>query len=377
MELLTKNISTIIDTSFIPGNSPYTNLKIQSFYEIKKILDANPSNIDAYLCSCGYHYFIDKCSLSTNEFNCPICKNLLGGTNYNLVRREGHIRIFYDEESRSRNLNKNIPNKLLFELQKEINSEKEKLEKGMEPCEKDFFLKSHEKIRDMKEITFRFLNFIFYSFLFYSNVQGFIKDSNLNKYLIKSMSCFEMMEQNWEKMNKILENINVELFLNLIYDEIIQKFIDCPILKTKEDVINFEKNINEIINNKIQDENVIQDLKKKNYDMINISSKSFKSIIQESFPYNIYNEKDFPDFKYFYLSEFPGKEHFIFKFNSKEKNKEKYPILNIIINNEALKEKLELMKYLPEINKICNYMINYVSFKYSREEAKKILINYL
>ena len=227
----------------------------------------------------------------------------------------------------------------------------------------------------MKEITFRFLNFVLYSFLFYSNIQGFIKDKNLNKYLIKSMTCFEIMEENWKKIIEILQNIPVEIFLNLIYDEIINKFIECPILKTKEDAIKFEKSVNEFIINKIQDKNAIKDLMKKNDDIIKVSPKTFKSIVQELFPYNIYPENDFPDYKYFYLSELPGKEHFILQFNSKEKNKEKYPILNIIINNDILKEKIELMKYLPTLNKVCNYMINYVSFKYSREEAKKILIN--
>ena len=33
------------------------------------------------------------------------------------------------------------------------------------------------------------------------------------------------------------------------------------------------------------------------------------------------------------------------------------------------------MKDLPTINKLCNYMINYVSFRYSREEAKNILFS--
>ena len=254
LDLLTKNISSVIDTSFIPGNFPYTSLKIQSFYKIKKLLKTNAYNYGVYLCSCGYLYFLDKTSFPTKEFKCPICKKKLGGTNYILVRREGHIRVFYDEESRKSKLkhsyaDKNIPNKLLYELEKEINIEKEILEKGMKPCEKDFFLKNHEKIRNMEEITFRFLNFIFYSFLFYSNIQGYIKDKSLNKYLIKSMTCFEIMEQNWEKIKAILENIPVEIFLNLIYDEIIQQFINCKILKTKEDAIKLEKSVNEIIIN--------------------------------------------------------------------------------------------------------------------------------
>ena len=66
--------------------------------------------------------------------------------------------------------------------------------------------------------------------------------------------------------------------------------------------------------------------------------------------------------------------HFITNFNSKDKNKDKYPILNCIINNQEIREKLDLLKYLPKINKVLNYMINFVSFKYSRDEAKNILV---
>ena len=377
--LLTKNISSIIDSNFIPGNFPYYSLKIESFYEIKKLLQADHYKYGAYLCSCGYHYSIDKCTFPTIEFKCPICKKYIGGKKHILVRREGHIRVFFDDESRRVKLNhsyadKTIPNKLLNELENEINIEKKQLEKGIKPVDITFFVRIQEKVREMSEITYRFLNFILYSFLFYSNIKGFIKDKNLNKYLINSKTCFEIIEKNWEIMKKLLDNIRVEIFLNLIYDEIIQKLIACPIMTKNENAINFEKSINEIIINKLKDKEAIKEIEKRNDDIININPNSDKAIVQELFSYDQYSQKDFPYLKYFYTSEFPGKEHFIFKFNSIEKNKENYPILNTIINNNELKEKLNLMKYLPTINRLCNHMINYVSFKFSREEAKKILI---
>ena len=99
--------------------------------------------------------------------------------------------------------------------------EKRGLEKGFKlvnNIDKKKFLQNQDKIRDMNNITYRFLNFIFYSFLFYSNIQGFLKDKNLNKYVIKSMTCFEIMEKDWKFMNEILENISIEIFLNLIFN---------------------------------------------------------------------------------------------------------------------------------------------------------------
>ena len=378
--LITKNISNVIESSYIPGNFQYSSLKIDSFYQIKALLQANHYNYGAYLCSCGYHYTIDKCTFPTVEFPCPVCKQKIGGTKHIIVRRPGHIRVFFDEESRSIKLkhsyaDKEIPNKLLFELENEINLEKRGLEKGFKlvnNIDKKKFLQNQDKIRDMNNITYRFLNFIFYSFLFYSNIQGFLKDKNLNKYVIKSMTCFEIMEKDWKFMNEILENISIEIFLNLIFNGIIEKMITCPKMDTKEKAINFEDNVNEFIINKIKDSNSIKKLKKINDDIININPNSYKALIQEIYPYNKF--PDYPDLKYFYISEFPGKEHFILKFNSKEKNKEQYPILNIIINNNQLQEKIKLLKYLPIINKLCNFMINYVSFKYTREEAITIKI---
>ena len=377
-KLLTKNVLSIIDKGFIPGNFQNTNLKIQNFDEIKTNLTKEPLKYGAYLCSCGYHYTIDKCTFPTKEFDCPICRKKIGGKKHILVRRDGHIRIFFDEETRLNKINhsyadKEVPYKYLAQLENEINIEKKDLIKGLKPVNKVSFLKKEEKVREMSNITYRFLNFILYSFLFYSNIKEYIKDKNINKYVIESMTCFDIIEKDWDFMKEILEGeLDVELFLNLIFDEIINKFINCPIFKTKEEAIQFEKEINEIITNKIKNKELIKEYKKLNEDIIKINPNSSKAIIQEIYPFTKYPE--LKELKYFYISEFPGEEDFKLKFNSKEKNKEKYPILNTIINDDKLQERIKLMKKLPLINKVCNEMINYASFKYSREEAKEILI---
>ena len=97
---LRKGLS-ILESGFIPGNFKYASLKIESFNEIKKNLKEQPHKYGAYLCSCGYHYSVDKCTFPTIEFRCPICKEWIGGKNHILVRRTGHRRVFFDEESRN------------------------------------------------------------------------------------------------------------------------------------------------------------------------------------------------------------------------------------------------------------------------------------
>ena len=380
--LTTKNISSFIDNNYMPGNFQFFNLKMKSLPEIKENLKRDPLKYGAYICSCGYHYTIDKCTFPTREFKCPICQKLIGGTHFNLVKREGHMRIFLDEQSRTTKLSKKkfqdkyVPNILLEQFENEINEQKKELIKGIKATDIgiDGFLTKDEKIREMNDITYRFLNFVLYSFILYGNISGFIKEKNLANYCFENMSCFNILEKDWEIMETLLDKTPVELFINLIFDEVIEKLINCQKFNRKEEAIKFEKEINNIINAKIKDQNLITVFKQLNDNVINMNPNSDNAIIKEAFPYTKYNENNFPDFKYFYIFEFPSEEHFIKNFNSKDKNKDKYPILNNIINNQEIREKLELLKYLPKINKVLNYMINFVSFKYSRDEAKNILV---
>ena len=112
-----------------------------------------------------------------------------------------------------------------------------------------------------------------------------------------------------------------------------------------------KKKINEIIINAIHNQDLINKYKEQNENLKKILNPYLpKTIIQEIYPSNIYSEKQFPDLKYFYISEFPSKEHFIKQFNSKVNNKDKYPIINIIITEDDFHEKLKLLKYIPDMN---------------------------
>ena len=66
----------------------------------------------------------------------------------------------------------------------------------------------------------------------------------MKKYTFETVNCFVIIENNWLIMQAILDKIHVEFFINLIFDDIIEKLISCPKFNTKEEAINYEKEIN-------------------------------------------------------------------------------------------------------------------------------------
>ena len=371
INLLSKKIVSELDKNYIPGTFPNDNIKIQSFYKEKQIVKNNPKKYGAFICSCGC---INSYKYSAHEYQCNSCHKKyedLNNTSLSLIFFDTQIR---EEMLNKKNININIQNKLLYELEIEIEQEKQIFQKGLKPVNFETFLKNEETVRKMKDITYRFLNFLLYSFIFYGYKIGNIEDKNINKYLIANMTPFEIIEINWKMIGGIVGKNNVEIFFNLIFEDIMQNIVNTPDFKIKGKTGDFEKEIDDVIINLIGEKDKINNYKEKNERILNIKPDSSKVIIQEIFPYNKYDKKIFPDFKYFYLSELPSKEDFINKFNSRENNKEDYPIINMILNDQEIQQKAKLMKYLPKINELCNYIINFVSFRYSREEAKKILI---
>ena len=90
-------------------------------------------------------------------------------------------------------------------------------------------------------------------------------------------------------------------------------------------------------------------------------NKSFESLRDK---YN--NELD-----HFSFSKLPTIEDFRNEFYYFDKNKEKYPIINYILDNNST---IKFLQHLPTINELCNFMIDYCSYKFTREDAYKIKI---
>ena len=377
LNILSNNIEQTIKDNYIPGNFPSEIILIHYFPNISEDLNSNPNN-DIYLCSCGYYY------KNNEDANCPFCGELLINQKENIENKNKKQYKISFVERRKKSIisifgkkNNSFIEMSLKELENKIEKEKEKLNKNIKVPLKNIFLFRNDKIREIDELSYRFLNFLLYSFLFYSSLLGNIKEDKLNNYLIKDMNFLEIIETNLEIIEGIIKekNIqNIQIFLNLIFEPINNILIN-NINKNfyyKEDAINFEKEINNIINEKINDnESFVDKYIKLNNNLLEIEPFSEKSIILEVEPFEIYSNDEYPEIKYFYKSKLPNKENFIDRFNSNILNKTKYPIINMIINSRITNKNLKLLKYLPIINDLCNYIIKNYSYKYSREEAKQ------
>ena len=377
-QLCSKNAIKAINENMIPGKLSNTNDFIRSFEIIYQNFKKDP-NYSAYLCSCGYHYTIDLCSFPTKEFSCPKCNQIIGGINHILHRREGHKRIFYNNYYKEKLLrpfyaDKTIPYILLRDLETEVNNKKNELFKGLKKESKQIFLTRREKIREINYITFRILNFILHGFILFSNIREYLSDEYLNKNLIESMTCFDIMEKDWKIIDtelKIKQIPNVQVFMNVIFDKVLSLMSQQSTFKNDKQLNDFEKKIEIIINEALNNKTQLDEYIKNNNLMTDNIDISDKLIILENDLFNVNVEKKYPDMKYFKKAKLPKIKDLKKEFNSLQENADNYPILNYMLNENSI---IRNLKYLPIINKLCNYIIKYCSYKFTREEARKIKI---
>ena len=211
-----------------------------------------------------------------------------------------------------------------------------------------------------------------HGFILYSNIQGYISDEYLNNNLIESMTCFEIMEEDWEiidKELKIKQIPNIQIFLNIIFDKVLLVMEKQKNFNTDIKLNNFEKEIEKIINENLVNQALIDEYINMNNKMTDNIDLSNKSIILENDNINI--EKVYPDMKFFRKAKLPKLEDFKNDFNSLEENKEYYPIINYFLDENS---NIKNLGNIHIFNNICNYMINFCSYRYSRDETKKIKI---
>ena len=378
--LLTNEASEKLDKNIIPGHLTNSNNLIKNFNTIKTNFIKDP-NIGAYVCSCGYYYTLDGCTVPINEYKCPNCKEIIGGKDGVLNQREGHKRIFFDEEHKNdyySHHNKKIPFILLSDLEKKVNNQEKELFKGLKKETKSYFLERRTKVREISYITFRVLNFILHGFIFYSNLQNYLSDEYLNNKLVESMTCFEIMEEDWKIINnelKLLKFPNVQVFFNIIYDKILNSMNNVKYFTNDKLLKNFEKEIDDIIQSEIKDKYLINEYYNRNKIIIDMEKPSDKLIILDNDEYYLNSYYEFKDMKYFRIIESSNFENFKQKFESLEENKIYFPIINLILDKDY-NDRIKYLQYLPIINKVSNSVIDYCSYNISRDEANsKLKIN--
>ena len=67
----------------------------------------------------------------------------------------------------------------------------------------------------------------------------------------------------------------------------------------------------------------------------------------------------------------PKLKYFKKEFDSLEDNNDYYPILSYLLDKNS---NIQYLKYLPIINNFCNNMITSCSYRYTRDEAKRLKI---
>ena len=366
--LLTKFKETT-DTNFIPGKL-IKNEKIISFNNIKNNLMKNPRSIEC-LCSCNRNYTLSNVN---DKFNCQHKIEF-----FQIFPQKSFKRVFINEKEKDY-FYKKYPDKkeesiLLTDLKNTISKEKNQYSKGFKYESKNFFLEKNDD--EIGYLVYRLLNFILYGIIFYLDIDEKISEIDLNNCLVESMTCFEIIEKDWEIIDKELKARqfpNIHIFMDNIFDKLFNIMNQQKNFK-EGDLKSFENSIGLIIDEEIKKKDSIQNYFENRNKFIDINPNINLSIILEEELYNNnmnFNKKEFPNIEYFNILKMPSFEDFKNEFNYYEKNKDNFPILNAILNENS---EIKYLKYLPKLNELCNYLIDNYSYKYSREEIKSIKID--
>ena len=241
----------------------------------------------------------------------------------------------------------------------------------------------------MDIITFRLLNFILYSFLLGSFILKNLSKDEASNYLVENLfphTLFGIIKKNWELLDISLKKKGIEkiqTFLNMAFDKIIELIQNLNTSDSIDKLINFESKVNDYIIDTIFNKENIDKMNKDyqniNNDIIATSPDNIKEIILEYYEPSFYDQKLYPDIQYYYASKIYAYDTFVEKFKSLNENKNKYALINLLINkDEDILKNATKLKYLNSINNLSNILLGIYSYKISRDEAKtKILRNEL
>ena len=390
------NAQKYIDNNYIPGSFPIIDEYIKSYMILKDKLKLR-KEIGYYICKdCGFLYEVENCTFPEEDENgnIPLCPNnhKIGGKDHVCYKKD--YRVFYDITDFYKLKEKWCFNEMipwfesfealmnLQEFKKKVIDKKIKIQKGIIKNYEINYLEKLDFVRNMDIITFRLLNFILYSYIFFSFVLKSLTDKEVETYLIKDFkpNLFSIIKKDWELLDISLKEIgikNVQTFLNMIFDKLMDMINSLESVDTIEKLNAFETKVNEYIisiiskNESIEKLNI--DYQSLNQEMNNLSYNTLKEIIKSSFDPLEYDQLEYPDIQYYSVSSLQNYESFVNKFNSTKENEKKYFLINLLIqkDQEITQNSLKL-KNIINLNKLGNILIDIFSYKISRDEAKKV-----
>jgi hypothetical protein len=388
--ILKKNTAQFINDSFIPGSYPAKTLFVQAYYEIEEKLPKNLFGLGYYVCKdCGFFYEVPPCTFPMSKSKCPFMHDI-GGENHVLSKKD--IRVFYKDGDYEQFASgwrgcENWLNSFVHMTLKEFKTEY--VEKNAAKLKKGIILsdiKEMEKnnpIRNIHIITFRILHFILYSYLLGSQILDNITQQQILPILIDGVfpqTLFGIIKKDWDLLEASLIELgieNIQTFINMVFDKIVELISNLKEVNTDEKQIDFEKEVNNYIIEIISNKETLQKINKEYQDMINqllsFDPYSIKEIILGNYPPNIYDQNKYPDIQYYCVSSIQEYDTFVNKFKASKENENKYFLINTLIRKEDdLTQNIINMKNLTNINRLSNTLLNIYSFKIAREDGKKL-----
>jgi len=395
--ILKKNTYNFISNNYIPGSYPAKTLFAQSYYDIEEKLKKNRRYAGYYVCKdCGFFYEVPPCTFAMDVSKCPFMHDI-GGKNHVLLKKD--IRVFYQEEDyvwftteycKDYGYNPWPPewvNGFVHTTLKDfktnyVDKNEKEPKKGIIVSDiKD--VEKNNPIRNIHIVSFRILHFVLYSYLLGSQILGNITDNQIMSIVIDGIvpqTLFNILKRDWEFIESNLNELgfeNVQTFINMIFDkliELISKFEDAS---TFEKSHSFEKEINKFITEIILNKDTIKNMNKTYQDMnnklLNFDPKSLKEIILGNYDPMIYDQNIYPDIQYYSVSNIQNYNNFVTKFKSSKENENRYFLINTLVSKaDDFTQNIINMKNLKNINKLSNTLINIYSYKISREDGKKL-----
>ena len=377
--------------SYFPGNDIKECYIYDCYTKIKKYLEEQSPNHGVYICTCNidqndkeiYTEFISGTGYHKESGICKYCEQPTGndGEPNSFYERDSYYRIFKNKKDlEEETKNKKNGNCITLEqfFKDYISDKMENDSKGINISKKSHLDKTNKPIRNQSQIGYRLMNLILYSHLFTNS----LSNNNDEIFAANGLTYLDYIVDNWDILNKLLKEkgLNIFVFMNLIFKDLFNYLSKQNQIENYEQLLEIEKEIENIIDNKITKKEKIKDKEvtkyvrfgtfyTKNQNLFRENDpKSKTSIIKENNSPEAYKEDEYPYYKSFLYSDYPD-EAFL-KARFEKINKEQYPVIDLYLNrkNKGINKKFILF------NRFIKSLLNEFSNKISRKAAKKLTL---
>ena len=286
------------------------------------------------LCSCGYYTFIENCGFPGEIEKCVQCGKDMGGTNHNVVDREGIFIVYMDKKEKE---DSNIFSS--FRINEKHSIFIDELELAFQTFQRE------NNDKDLTQFSYLILNFVYYSIIYSDNKAVYRK----------------ILKDIWKYLKEEIEKDGYKepiMFL-YIYMSLLRQILPSYIV---ENIKAFKESINELYK-----------ITESQYTSLSKQFLPILNVLTEGTNYITLNELEKSDNNFEYIPN-PSKKDLQRMFYLHKNYAEEYPVLNSIVNDELF-ERLQKLRCISLINPFVNRMINKYSFQISRNDAKERIID--